>query len=285
MRTLREPAYAKVNLTLDVLGKREDGYHDLESIMQTVSLWDDILIETGTGLPWEIVCQRQDIPKDERNLACKAARVFCEKTSWDPGGLRITIGKQIPSEAGLGGGSSDGAAVLRALNRCLEKPLSMTELADMGARVGSDVPFCVVGGTAFCQGRGERLTPMETGSKLTYVLCKPDLAFSTPKLFAKLDSTLITRRPDQKGMASALMQGDGAAVGRLLCNVFEEAVLQEYEAISRIKQLLLTHGALGAQMTGSGSVVFGIFANREWGRIGYHAVKKEFPNTYFAQTV
>ncbi len=285
MRTLWECAPAKINLTLDVLAKRQDGYHDLESIMQTVSLADEICVEIGTGTPWELFCDREDIPCDGRNLGWKAAVAFCEALGWDPDGLRITVKKRIPSEAGLGGGSSDAAAVLRLLNRCVPQPLSVMELAELGARVGSDVPFCVLGGTAFCEGRGERMTPMVTEHKLSYVLCKPDLAFSTPKLFAKLDGAEIRRRPDHKAMEQALKAGDPHRVGHLLCNVFEDAVNEEYGDITRIKELLLHYGACGAQMTGSGSVVFGVFSTEKAALDGMEALKKDYPNTYFCKTV
>lgn len=285
MRILRESAPAKINLTLDVLSKREDGYHDLETIMQSVSLTDEITVEIGTGAPWTLSCDRDEIPCDRRNLAWKAAEIFCEALSWDPNGLRITIQKRIPSEAGLGGGSSDAAAVLRLLNRCVPEPLSEIELAALGAKVGSDVPFCVLGGTAFCEGRGERLTPMETEHKLNYVLCKPDLAFSTPKLFAKIDSAQILSRPDHHAMKGALQAGDPCSVGRLLCNVFEAAVTEEYGDIPLIKELLIRYGACGAQMTGSGSVVFGVFSTEEGALQATQTLKSDYPNTYFCKTV
>ena len=148
MTTLYEGAFAKVNLTLDVLGKREDGYHDLQSVMQTISIRDDVEIDVGTGKPWVLECSREDIPCGPENLAWKAAKVFCDSLKIDPNGLAIRITKRIPSGAGLGGGSADAAAVLRALNRHFDSPLSILALAELGARVGSDVPFCVVGGTA-----------------------------------------------------------------------------------------------------------------------------------------
>ena len=156
MITLQEFAYAKINLTLDVLGKREDGYHDLSSIMQTVSIRDDIEIDIGTGKPWKLLCDKDNIPADENNLAWKAAKVFFDAVKKDPDGLEIRIIKRIPSEAGLGGGSADAAAVLRALNRHYDAPFSILALAELGAGIGCDVPFCVLGGTAMVEGRGER---------------------------------------------------------------------------------------------------------------------------------
>ena len=157
MTTLYEGAFAKINLTLDVLGKRADGYHDLQSVMQTISIRDDVEIDVGTGKPWRLLCSVEGIPTDEKNLAWKAAKVYCDAMDKDPEGLEIRIVKRIPAGAGLGGGSADAAAVLRALNRHYGDPLSVLALAELGAQVGSDVPFCVVGGTAMVEGRGERL--------------------------------------------------------------------------------------------------------------------------------
>ena len=157
MTTLYEGAFAKLNLTLDVLGKRDDGYHDLKSVMQTVSVRDDIEIDIGTGKPWVLKCDKEGIPTDERNLAWKAAKLYLDTVNKDPDGLEIRITKRIPSQAGMGGGSADAAAVLRALNEHYGNPLSILALAELGAQVGSDVPFCVVCGTAMAEGRGERL--------------------------------------------------------------------------------------------------------------------------------
>lgn len=197
MTTLYEGAFAKINLTLDVLGKRPDGYHDLKSVMQTISIRDDIEIDVGTGKPWALRCSKEGIPTDERNLAWKAARVFFDRTGKDPDGIEIRITKRIPSEAGMGGGSADAAAVLRALNRHYGNPMSILALAELGASVGSDVPFCVVCGTAMVEGRGERLRKLPDMPDCCFVVCKPDFSASTPALFKKIDETEIARRPDQ----------------------------------------------------------------------------------------
>ena len=157
MTTLYECAFAKLNLTLDVLGKRPDGYHDLKSVMQAISIRDDVQIDMGTGKPWTLECGTPGIPEDSTNLAWKAAQVFCNAMNKDPDGIAIRIKKRIPSGAGLGGGSADAAAVLRALNRHYGSPLSVLALAELGAQVGSDVPFCTLCGTAMVEGRGERL--------------------------------------------------------------------------------------------------------------------------------
>ncbi|MEE1035736.1 MAG: 4-(cytidine 5'-diphospho)-2-C-methyl-D-erythritol kinase, partial [Oscillospiraceae bacterium] len=155
MTTLYEGAYAKLNLTLDVLGKREDGYHDLQSVMQTISIRDDVEIDVGTGKPWKLLCSVEGIPTDETNLAWKAAKIYCDTMHFDPDGLEIRILKRIPSGAGMGGGSADAAAVLKALNEHEGSPFTGEELRKLGEKLGSDVPFCVIGGTVMCEGRGE----------------------------------------------------------------------------------------------------------------------------------
>lgn len=276
-------AYAKVNLTLDVLGRREDGYHDLCSVMQEISLHDDVLLELGTGEEWKLYCNALDVPCDETNLAWKAARVFFDRVGREPNGLTVRITKRIPSQAGLGGGSSDAAAVLRLLNEHYGTPLSVSELCALGAQVGSDVPFCVLGGTALAEGRGERLKKLPAAPKLYFAVCKPDAAFSTPKLYAKLDEITVTERPDTEGMCEALRSGDKARIGEGLCNVFEQAVSGSFPALSEIKSVLLACGALGAQMTGSGSAVFGIFADECSAKKACKAL--DSMRVFFAETV
>ena len=258
MITLQEPAYAKVNLTLDVLGKRDDGYHDLKSVMQTLSLRDDIEIDVGTGKEWCLKCDREDIPCDHRNLAWKAARIYCEATGKDPNGLEIRITKRIPSQAGMGGGSSDAAAVLRALNRHFGAPLTMEELADLGARVGSDVPFCVVGGTCLCEGRGEILTRLPNMPDCIFVICKPELSVSTPELYRKIDEVTITQRPEHTAMESALAEGNLEKVARYVFNVFDPVVTRNHPELDEIKTVFRDYGAMAGQMTGSGSATFAI---------------------------
>ena len=198
MTTLYEGAFAKINLTLDVLDKREDGYHDIKSVMQTISLRDDVEIDVGTGKPWKLSCSMEGIPTDERNLAWKAAKVFCDTMNLDPDGLEIRITKRIPAEAGLGGGSADAAAVLRALNRHFDRPLSILALAELGAQVGSDVPFCTLCGTAMVEGRGERLRKLPDMPDCILVVVKPGFSSSTPALYQKLDETGVHGRPDHQ---------------------------------------------------------------------------------------
>ncbi|MBQ3356715.1 MAG: 4-(cytidine 5'-diphospho)-2-C-methyl-D-erythritol kinase [Oscillospiraceae bacterium] len=284
MITLSERACAKINLTLDVLSKRDDGYHDLRSVMQTVSLCDDVEIDVDTGRPWKLTCDAASIPADERNLAWKAARVFFDRIGRGPDGIEIRIRKRIPSEAGLAGGSADAAAVLRALNRWAGASLSTEALCDLGALVGSDVPFCVLGGTALAEGRGERLTKLPDAPELQLVICKPPVAFATPALFKRLDSVEIREQPDTDAMRQALQDGDSVKIASLLCNVFEQAVSDRPE-IEAIKAALLRHGALGASMTGSGSAVFGIFRSPEDAKSTCKALRTNGLQTFTAKTV
>ena len=285
MTTLYEAAYAKLNLTLDVLGKREDGYHDLQSVMQTISIRDDIEIDVGTGKPWRLLCSDETLPTDERNLAWKAADVFCRTMNRDPDGLEIRIVKRIPSGAGMGGGSTDAAAVLRALNRHYGEPLSVLALAELGAQVGSDVPFCVLGGTAMVEGRGERLRKLPDMPDCIFVVCKPDFSVSTPELYEKIDRVAIPQRPDNRAMETALLAGDLGAVAENLCNVFDPVVTSEHLELNYIKSICHSYGALNQQMTGSGSAVFAILPNFEYAAVVCNMLKDNYPKVFIAKPV
>ncbi len=285
MTTLFEPAYAKVNLTLDVLGKRDDGYHDLRSVMQAISLRDDVEIDIGTGKPWRLRCSAEDIPTDERNLAWKAAKVFLDELKLDPDGLEIRITKRIPSQAGLGGGSADAAAVLRALNRHYDSPLSILALAELGAAVGSDVPFCVLCGTAMVEGRGERLRKLPDMPDCVFVVCKPNFSVSTPELYRKLDQTVIGHHPDNMAMESALLSGDLERVAQQVYNVFDPVVTADHLELNYIKSICNSYGALTQQMTGSGSAVFAIMPSFEYAAVVCNMLKDNYPQVYIAKPV
>ena len=285
MTTIFEPAYAKLNLTLDVLGKREDGYHNLKSVMQTISVRDDIEVDIGTGKPWCIKCDKDGIPCDERNLAWKAAKVYCEALNKDPNGLEIRITKRIPSQAGMGGGSADAAAVLRALNEYYDHPLSIGALAELGAQVGSDVPFCVVGGTCMCEGRGERLRKLPDMPDCIFVVCKPDFSVSTPELYQKIDEAAISKRPDHQAMESGLLAGDLEKIAHNLFNVFDPVVTQDHLELNYIKSLFHQYGAVGYQMTGSGSAVFAVVSEFEVAAVICNMLKANYPNVFICKPV
>ena len=285
MTTLYEGAFAKLNMTLDVLDKRPDGYHDIKSIMQAISIRDDVEIDIGTGRPWSLECTAEGIPTDETNLAWKAAEAYCQALHKDPGGIAIRIHKRIPSGAGLGGGSADAAAVLRALNRHYGDPLSILALAELGAQVGSDVPFCVLCGTALAEGRGERLTKLPDTPEMFTVICKPDVCFSTPALYAKLDDVALAKRPDTRAMRAALEKGDLEAIGAGLCNVFEQVAIPDHLELNYIKSIMMSYGAYGAQMTGSGSAVYGLFDSFEYAAVACTMLKDNYPQVFIAKTV
>ncbi len=285
MTTLYEGAFAKLNLTLDVLGKREDGYHNIKSIMQTISIRDDVEIDVGTGEPWTLECSQEGIPTDERNLAWKAAKVYCDGLKKDPNGLTIRITKRIPSGAGMGGGSADAAAVLRALNRHYGSPLSILALAELGAQVGSDVPFCVLCGTAMCEGRGELLRKLPDMPDCVFVVCKPGFSVSTPELYKKIDQVAIPKHPDHMAMESALLAGDAAKVADLIYNVFDPVVTADHLEINYIKSICNSYGALGMQMTGSGSAVYAIMPSFEYAAVVCNMLKDNYPNVFIAKPV
>lgn len=285
MTTLFEPAYAKLNLTLDVLGKREDGYHDIRTIMQTISIRDDIEIDIGTGKPWSIECSREGIPLDERNLAWKAAKVYCDTMKKDPDGITIRIEKRIPSEAGMGGGSADAAAVLRALNRHYGEPLSIFALAELGAQVGSDVPFCTICGTAVVEGRGERIRKLPDMPDCIFVVCKPEFGVSTPELYRKIDTVPLGAHPDDKAVESAILAGDIEKLAQNLYNVFDPLVTADHLELNYIKSIFNTYGSIGQQMTGSGSACFAIVPEFEHAAVICNMLKDNYPQIYIARPV
>ena len=283
MTSVTLPAHAKHNLTLDILRRRPDGYHDMRMVMQSVSLHDDVRVELAEGDG--IACRCGDIPGDETNLAVRAARAFFEGTGTAPRGLAIDIEKRIPARAGMAGGSADAAAVLRALRDLLRPEIPDGELARIGAAVGSDVPYCVHGGTALAEGRGERLTALQSAPPFYAVLCKPDFDVPTPALFARVRVEALRDRPDTDGMLAALRRGDAGDV--LLCvkNVFETVLPPEYGEVFRIKERFRALGAEASAMTGSGPTVFGLYRDAAAAEAAYEALKGEYEKTFLTQFV
>ena len=285
MTTLYEGAFAKINLTLDVLGKREDGYHDIKSVMQTISVRDDVEIDVGTGKPWCLKCDKEGIPTDDQNLAWKAAKVYLDAVKRDPDGLEIRITKRIPSGAGLGGGSADAAAVLRALNRHYGNPLSLPALAELGAQVGSDVPFCTLCGTAVAEGRGERLRKLPDLPDCFFVICKPEFSVSTPELYRKIDECAIAQRPNHQAMEAAILAGDIGKVAENICNVFDPIVTADHLELNYIKSICNSYGSLNQQMTGSGSAIFAILPSFEYCAVLCSMLKDNYPQIFIAKPV
>ena len=279
-------AYAKLNLTLDILGKRPDGYHDLCMVMQSVTLADTITLTENRGEGLRVRTNLRFLPTGEKNLAAAAALRFWEAREQEPENLDIAIEKRIPVCAGMAGGSSDAAAVLRALNARAGEPFSPRELAKVGERVGSDVPYCVLGGTALAEGRGEVLTPLPPLPRCWVVVCKPDFPVSTPELFAQADRVKLRRRPDTKGILAALEAGDLGGVARRMYNVFEDVMPRRlYVRVAEIKNELIQRGALGANMSGSGPTAFGLFDRRGAAEEALAVLRERYRDTFLCETV
>lgn len=255
----KESAWAKLNISLDVADRRPDGYHDMIMVMQTISLRDAVQIRLNDSGKVRAKTNFSFIPGDERNLAVKAALRFLSAVGAEGQGMTISIHKDIPVGAGMAGGSSDAAAVLRALNRMYDYPLSSEALEELSASVGSDVPFCVRGGTCLATGRGEKLESLKDMPDCIYVVCKPEFSISTPELFRKLDQISLRCHPDTAGILEAINAKDLDAVCRRMYNVFEDVDDRRLRTVRDIKGIMLDHGALGAMMTGTGSAVFGVF--------------------------
>ena len=280
----RRAAPAKVNLALDILGRRPDGYHALSSVMQTVSLCDTVeLAEGGEGFALSMAGFTP--PEGKKTLEQRAAEAFFARLGREMPPLSVAISKHTPAYAGLGGGSADVAALLRLLRDRYAPKMEDTVLEAIGAEVGSDMPFCVRGGTALAEGRGEVLTDLPPLPDCFLVLCKPPFPIPTPTLFARADSAAIHRRPDIPGMRAALAAGDLDGVAQRLCNVFEEVLPPEFHEVFTIRDALLTAGALGAAMSGSGPTVFGLFREEETAREACGRMQRRWRETFLAEPV
>lgn len=281
MTIIKERAYAKVNLTLDVLGLRPDGYHDLRTVMQSVSLCDDLQIVPDSG-SWAVSCDDPNVPTGEQNLVVRAARAYCAAAKVHLDGADIKLQKRIPMQAGLGGGSADAAAVLRALNRRY-RALSDDELMQVAAAVGSDVPFCVRGGTMLCEGRGEVITQVPALQTCWFVICKPAFSISTPELFRRMDA-----HPELAASGAKQAEQD-LLCGRLpkgcLTNRFEPLLELEYPILAELRQTLLDAGAYLASLSGSGSAYFGLFADYMAAAAAKDMLASVVPQTFLAQPV
>jgi 4-diphosphocytidyl-2-C-methyl-D-erythritol kinase len=285
---ITEKAYAKINLSIDIVSRMDNGYHSMRMIMQSVSLHDTLDIACTPCADGNAVAVSTDLkylPSDDRNIAARAAAVFFSHTGITGYKTEIAIQKRIPVCAGLGGGSTDGAAVLRGLNTLFKTGLSRQELEKLAEAIGSDVPFCVAGGTVLAEGRGEKLRDLEPLPDCHIVICKPAFAISTPELFSKIVCDKISFRPDTAGLMDALAKGNLGNVARRMYNVFEDVLPKGTGDIRDIKSRLLDHSALGAVMTGTGSAVIGIFASADNAGEAYETLRKTYAETYLAQPV
>lgn len=284
MMEMKRDAPAKVNLALDILGRRGDGYHEMRMVMQTVSLCDTVTVEE-TAEGFSLQTDGDFIPAGKKTLEQQAAEAFFRSAGLAMPGLAVTLGKRTPAYAGMGGGSADVAALLRILRDTYAPDMPTAELERIGFAVGSDMPFCIHGGTCLAEGRGEVLTDLMPLPDCWLVLCKPDFGIPTPTLFARVDGGELTRRPDIDGMMAALQAGDLEGVAKRLGNVFEEVLPEEYHEVFAIKDCLLELGALNAAMSGSGPTVFGVFRNERTARQAAEVLKRTYAQTYLAEPV
>ncbi len=276
---VRASAPAKINLTLDIVGRREDGYHLLESVMQTVDLCDTVTVAYADDGDIHLTCDG-GIPCDTTNTAYRAAKLFREtiKTS---DGFTVTVEKRIPSQAGLAGGSSDAAAVLVALNVLTKAHLSVDTLCEMGALIGADVPFCIRGGTVLCTGIGTELIPLSAIPPCTVVIVKPSGGVSTPEAYRLLDTADRLEHPDTDSMCRAIEQRDLVDLSQYVGNSFERPLDLPHTA--HIRKQMKQHGAIASALSGSGSAVFGLFADDAAANRATAALSPDYPQTFLCR--
>ena len=278
-----ERAYAKLNLSLDVLGKLPGGYHELCMVMESVDLCDELEItlrsdgqvQLETGLSW--------LPRDKRNLAVAAVYAFREALGNAALGADIRLLKRIPVGAGMAGGSTDGAAVLRGLNRLCGRPFDAEALCRIGLTLGSDVPYCIQGGSRLAGGRGEKLDRLPMPPDCILVIAKPVFSLSTAELFSRVDSRRAKTRPDTAGLIRAMEERDAPGMARRMFNVFEDVLPRHCGEVAVIRGTLLEEGAMGAVMTGTGSAVFGVFADETTAEKAVRRLRQDYRDVFTAR--
>ncbi len=282
MEEITRKAYAKINLGLDVIGKRPDGYHEVKMIMQTVGIYDVLTFrkrkETANGPCIQISIEQAEsggeiLPRDQGNLIYRAAALIME-TKGIKEGVEITLQKKIPIAAGMAGGSTDAAAVFHGLNELFGLSMSPEDMKRLGVQIGADVPYCIMGGTALSEGIGERLTPLPAPPAAYLLIAKPDISVSTKYVYENLHADTLTWHPDIEEMAEALKAGSLSGIVERMGNVLESVTEKEYPVIGQLKEEMKAHGALNALMSGSGPTVFGIYREKETAEKGYAAVRK-----------
>lgn len=274
--TVKAPA--KINLTLDVTGRRPDGYHDLQMIMQTIDIYDEItIIETGSSqIEFTMNCQLPDECPPEDNLVYRAAKLMKETYSLTCG-FRIHLTKNIPAAAGLAGGSSDCAATLLGINKLCKLGLVKEELCKLGVKLGADVPFCIMKGTMLSEGIGDILTPLPELPPTWTVLIKPDISVSTGYVYSHLNLQRVYTHPNTKKVIDSIARHDVITMAQELSNILETVTIADYPVIARLKEYLLQNGALGSLMSGSGPTVYGLFHDKMLAEIAYQSARAKFP--------
>lgn len=273
MNEYRIKAHAKINLGLDVIRRRPDGYHDVKMVMQTIGLCDELTLEKTTeGIL--VTTDSPELDSTENNLAYKAARLMFESFSIS-GGVHIHLHKRIPIAAGMAGGSTDAAAVMKGINRLYDLEIPISRLMELGVTIGADVPYCILGGTALAEGIGERLTPLTPAPDFYLVVAKPEISVSTKYIYEKLDVESIVRHPDIDGMVRAIESGSLQGVLDRMGNVLETAAIPAYPVISSLKHRMRELNAINSLMSGSGPTVFGIFLTEQAAEFACDHLKNE----------
>ena len=274
MQRITQKAYAKINIGLDVLRRREDGYHEVRMIMQTVDICDNLILERTAKSGILILTDKEELPVNQDNLIYKAADLLMKEKNITEG-VSITLTKRIPIAAGMAGGSSDAAATMRGLNQLFELGYSTEELQKLGVRLGADIPYCIVGGTMLSEGIGEILNPLPTPPACHLVVAKPDINVSTKFVYENLHADSLTYHPDIDGMIEALRTGNLQGITDRLGNVLETVTVREYPIIEEIKELMRQEAAANALMSGSGPTVFGIYTNQELAEQAAQAIEQK----------
>lgn len=274
MDKIKLKALGKINLGLDVLGRRPNGYHDVRMVMQTVYLYDQILLEKTDKEGISLKTNLFYLPVNENNLAYRAAKMLIDEFAIKEG-VHISLEKHIPVAAGMAGGSSNAAAVLYGMNRLFQLGLTDQELMERGVKLGADVPYCIMRGTVLAEGIGEELTPLPAMPKCHVLLAKPPISVSTQKVYEKLDAQEVTEHPDIDGILLGLQTGDLKKITSSMGNVLENVTITEYPQIERIKDVMKEEGALNAMMSGSGPTVFGIYDDKMLARRAAARIREE----------
>ena len=259
--TLQLKALAKINLGLDVLGKRDNGYHDVRMVMQTIYLYDNVTLTKAKESGIQVETNLSYLPVDQNNIAYKAAKLLMDEFDIQEG-VHIKLDKRIPVAAGMAGGSSNAAAVLVGMNRLFNLGLKQKDLMERGVSLGADVPYCVMRGTALAEGIGEELSPLDPMPKCYILVAKPGISVSTKLVYEALDAKEIVEHPDIDGVIAGLKKQDVRQVAAAMGNVLEGVTIEKYPVIETIKDAMKEAGALNAMMSGSGPTVFGIFEDR-----------------------
>ena len=276
-------AYAKVNISLDVVGKREDGYHLLRMIMQNIDLYDEIIVEKQSR-DITIECNKNYVPTDSRNLAYKAAVAFKERYNISEG-LKIKIFKNIPVSAGLAGGSTDAAAVLKLMNKIFEVNAPKEELMELGLKLGADIPYCIQGGTALCEGVGEIITPLKSFKDKIIVLVKPSFGVSTKEVYKNFDMEKVKKHPETEALIKAMAEDDLRYVAYNMRNLLENVTLKKHKVLISLKEEMNKYGAINSMMSGSGPTVFAFFDDMLKAQKCFEKMKEKYNEVFLTRNI